>query len=64
MTTDAKRRVTGNSRWVWIALTAAIFLGANAHLLYVAISSQPQCLRHTKDRGDQPGEFRAASPSC
>lgn len=64
MTTDVRPEANGISKWIWIVLTAAIFLGANAHLLYVAISSQPPCLQHTKDRGDQPGEFRAASPSC
>lgn len=50
--------------WIWVSLAAAVFLSANAHLLYVAVNSQPQCLKHSKERGDRPGEFRAASPSC
>ncbi|HAU76305.1 MAG TPA: hypothetical protein DCW88_12465 [Agrobacterium sp.] len=61
MTAEVKRRT---SMWIWVSLAAAVFLGANAHLLYVAVNSQPQCLKHSKERGDRPGEFRAASPSC
>ncbi|WP_018237291.1 hypothetical protein [Ensifer sp. BR816] len=48
----------------WILLAVAIFLGANAHLFYVAIRSDPGCVAHLKDRGSAPGEFRAAKSSC
>jgi hypothetical protein len=42
----------------------ALFLGANAHLIYVAVSSHPGCVAHLKDAGSEPGEFRAAQSSC
>ncbi|WFU51564.1 hypothetical protein QA637_22250 (plasmid) [Sinorhizobium terangae] len=48
----------------WILMAAAIFLGANAHLLYVAIRSDPGCVAHLKDKGSAPGEYRAAKSSC
>ena len=38
----------------------------NLHLVYVAVSSQPDCVTHLK-RGDgaaMPGSFTAAKPSC
>jgi hypothetical protein len=48
----------------WILLAAGIFLGANAHLLYVAIDSDPGCVAHLKDAGSAPGQYRAATSSC
>ena len=40
------------------------FLLANAHLLYVAFSSQPDCVAHVADGEGQDGAHRAASSSC
>ena len=55
-------------RWKIIALSiaatgVALVIGANAHLLYVAFASQPDCVPHTKEAG-QGGAFRAAAPAC
>jgi hypothetical protein len=54
-------------RWmVGLAVSAGVllFAGANAHLVYVAIASHPDCVPHLKDQGTGPGEFRAAKSSC
>ena len=40
-----------------------VFIGANAHLVHVALSSQPDCVEHLKTEG-QDGAYRAARPSC
>jgi hypothetical protein len=43
-----------------------LVLTANAHLVYVAFSSQPDCIDHVK-RGTgvaETGKFSAASSSC
>jgi hypothetical protein len=40
------------------------FLGANAHLAYVAITSQPDCVSHAKTSGTTLGVYRAAKSSC
>ena len=39
---------------------------ANAHLVYVAFSSQPDCVAHVRDgEGERPaGAYRAAKSSC
>lgn len=52
-------------RLVLIAAGAAVTLlvAANAHLVYVALTSQPACVPHAKVAGDN-GAFRAARPSC
>lgn len=49
----------------------AVVLLANAHLVYVASTSQPECVPHAQSddaRSDSaqpsPGIFRAAKPSC
>jgi hypothetical protein len=41
-----------------------IFLAANAHLLYVALQSQPDCVAHGKTGAAAPGQFSAAKSSC
>jgi len=39
-------------------------LGANGHLLYVAISSQPDCVAHERQGDPARRSFTAASSSC
>ena len=64
-------RVRGGSRanrvLLWLAVAAGV-LGlalANAHLLHVAVSSQPDCVQHLKQRGvGGDGAYRAAKPAC
>jgi flagellar basal body-associated protein FliL len=49
-----------------IALGVAIFIAANAHLLYVAMTSQPDCVAHVR-RGEEAKDnnsFSAAASSC
>ena len=45
------------------AAVSALLIGANAHLIYVAVVSQPDCVPHAKEAGEN-GAFRAAEPSC
>ncbi len=49
-----------------IAVGVALLLLANAHLVYVAVSSQPECVAHLKagEAAPGPGQFSAAKPSC
>jgi len=51
---------------IWIGITAAVLLLvlANAHLVYVATTSQPDCVSHLKGSGEATGNFRAARSSC
>lgn len=54
--------------WRLVSLTIAavgiaVLVGANAHLVYVALQSQPDCVPHAK--GAHEGEmFRAARSAC
>ena len=52
----------------WIAglcaIAIAVFVGANAHLIYVSVSSQPECVPHLKAPGEGAAQYRAAMPSC
>ena len=52
--------------WLLLAITAAIVLAANAHLIYVATTSQPACVTHLRQgEGDATrGRFSAALSSC
>jgi uncharacterized membrane protein len=61
--------VTKRAKWPVLAwlLAAAVLLvvmAANAHLVYVAVASQPDCVAHLKEAGTQAGAFRAAKPAC
>jgi hypothetical protein len=56
---------TWRKAWlVWVLVPAAllVFAGANAHLVYVAFQSQPECVAHAKGPGD--GGYRAAKSAC
>lgn len=54
---------------IGIAAAVAVLLLANAHLVYVAVTSQPDCVPHLKSpvlnsSGEASGNFRAARSSC
>ena len=64
MKRQAPARSSG--RWiVWTLVPAALllFVGANAHLVYVAVTSQPDCVAHLKEPSRGEG-YRAARSSC
>ena len=48
--------------WLLAASVTVLLLLANAHLVYVAIGSQPDCVPHEKAAGS--GMFRAARSAC
>jgi hypothetical protein len=45
--------------WGFVLAGVLVFAGANAHLIYVAFESQPECVA----RGENDG-YRAAKPAC
>jgi hypothetical protein len=51
-----------------MALAAGLLLviGANAHLLYAAVTSEPACVLHLRpgDGGAERGRFIAARSAC
>jgi hypothetical protein len=49
--------------WVLVPAGLLLFVGANAHLVYVAFRSQPDCVAHLKGASDGPG-YQAAKPAC
>jgi len=53
---------------IWLAVAAGLLLvvGANAHLLYAAVTSQPACVLHLRsgDGGADHGRFIAARSAC
>jgi hypothetical protein len=51
---------------IGLALAAGIllFILANAHLVAVAITSQPDCVPHLKEAGRVAGAYRAAQSAC
>ncbi len=53
---------------LWLAACAGLLLvvGANAHLVYVAVMSQPECVTHARVGETAPdgAGFGAARSSC
>jgi hypothetical protein len=52
---------------IWLAVGAGLLLviGANAHLLYVAVTSEPECVAHLRSsEGARPGSYSAAESAC
>lgn len=70
MTTDAQAThengKAGRGRWIaWLLVPAIflIFVGANAHFIYVAFQSEPGCVAHSKAKGEA-GRYSAARSAC
>lgn len=57
---------TGGRAVIWLALGAglAVLLGANWHLVHVALTSQPDCVAHLKQGESRQGGFSAARSAC
>jgi hypothetical protein len=51
---EAKRPIPRVFKWLLIGLTGAIFVGANAHFVYMAIATQPACIEHIKEKASNP----------
>lgn len=49
--------------WVLVPAGLLLFAGANAHLVYVAFQSQPECVTHVNDTSGSGG-YRAAKSAC
>ena len=49
--------------WLLVPVGLLLFAGANAHLVYVAFQSEPDCVAHLKDMGGGGG-YRAAKSAC
>ncbi len=51
-----------------VFLGALILVGANAHFVYVAVTSQPDCVPHLKspavEKIGEESPFRAAKSAC
>ena len=65
----AAHRPATRRRWrlaaAGIAAAAVLLLiGANAHLVYVALASQPDCVAHAKTPDGKGTSYRAARSSC
>lgn len=62
-----KRALAGRTA-IWLAVAAGLLLvlGANAHLVYLAVTSQPDCVAHLKpgQSDGQGGTFSAAQSDC
>ncbi|NGN42703.1 hypothetical protein G6N74_16660 [Mesorhizobium sp. CGMCC 1.15528] len=64
MTTQATaRRRRWTSAWLLVPAGLLLVAAANAHLVYVAVTSQPDCVPHLKEAGTD-GSYRAAKSAC
>lgn len=45
-----------------VAVCGFVFVAANAHLVYVAFASRPDCVPHAKEAGGT--DYRAAQSAC
>ncbi|HLW26128.1 MAG TPA: hypothetical protein VKY54_00225 [Kiloniellales bacterium] len=66
-----RKSVTEGRRWkpglvIGFILAAVVLLavGANAHLVHLATTTQPECVPHLKSMNEADGAFRAAKSAC
>ena len=51
--------------WLSVGLGLIVLAAANAHLVYVAVTSQPDCVAHLRQgEGNGTTSFSAATSSC
>ncbi len=60
---DSRRRNTRRLLVLAAVLIVGTLLVANTHLVYVAFTSQPDCVTHLKGEGAE-GTYRAAKSAC
>lgn len=60
---ELKRRSTRLILLTTALVIVGVLIGANAHLVYVAFASQPDCVAHLKTEGEHGG-YRAAKSAC
>ena len=58
------RRQISWALWFLVGAGVLAFCGANAHLVYVAVTSQPDCVAHLKEPRHGSGIYRAAQSDC
>ena len=64
MSRQARPRLAGGwLPWVLVPAVLLLFAAANAHLVYVAFESQPECVAHLKVGGVGTGH-PAAKSAC
>ncbi|MBB5221603.1 hypothetical protein HNP73_001524 [Amaricoccus macauensis] len=64
---DAPVRLGRKGRWTMAGIAfaiVAIFAAANTHLVYVSLSSEPDCVPHLKAPDHGGKTFRAAGSAC
>ncbi|MCO5163989.1 MAG: hypothetical protein M9939_23035 [Mesorhizobium sp.] len=59
----AGSRRNWNPAWLLVPAGLLLVAAANAHLVYVAVTSQPECVPHLKEAGTG-GSYRAAKSAC
>jgi hypothetical protein len=57
---------TRTALWAGIAAIVLLVIGANAHLVYVAVRSQPSCVAHVRQGENKASSdgFSAAQSAC
>lgn len=67
MSETARRPMSARQRTaLWLAVGAGLLLllGANWHLVHVALTSQPECVAHLRQGESGQGGFSAARSAC
>lgn len=59
---QTRARGTGRLLAIVLGVAALVFAAANAHLVYVAITTQPDCV--ARSGATEDGGYRAARPAC
>lgn len=66
MSTNAGTHRNRQKAAIWIAagLGVALLFAANAHLVYVAVTSQPECVAHVRQGEGNGNNLSAAKSAC
>lgn len=62
--TDASWTKQKAAIWIAAGLGIALLFAANAHLVYVAMTSQPECIAHVRQGEGNGNNLSAAKSAC
>lgn len=58
------RRIKKHHVWLLAGIGLGVVILANAHLVYTAMTTQPDCVPHHKHKSDDGTYFRSAKSAC
>lgn len=58
------RKIRKKHVWLLAGIALGVVIVANAHLVYVAVTTQPDCVPHHTQKSEDGTHYRSAKSAC